>query len=40
MQRYNEYLEGTPGITVAAPMVNGNGYIEKGRSSFPVIIKG
>ncbi|NLJ76374.1 MAG: ABC transporter permease [Peptococcaceae bacterium] len=39
-QRYNEYLEGTPGITVAAPMVNGNGYIEKGRSSFPVIIKG
>lgn len=39
-QRYGDYLGGLNEITVAAPMVNGNGYIEKGTSSFPVIIKG
>ena len=39
-QRYGDYLDGMKEITVAAPMANGNGYIEKGRSSFPVIIKG
>jgi lipoprotein-releasing system permease protein len=39
-QRYGDYLGSIEEITVAAPMINGNGYIEKGRSSFPVLIKG
>lgn len=39
-QRYSDYLGRIDEITVAAPMINGNGYIEKGRSSFPVLIKG
>jgi lipoprotein-releasing system permease protein len=39
-QRYNDYLGRVKGFNAVAPVANGNSYIEKGGSSFAVLIKG
>lgn len=39
-QQYYKYLQKDKSITSAAPVVNGSGYVERGRSSFPVLVKG